>query len=136
MTEDTNEDKFASPITADPALVALIRDQVMAELEAKDDRERVKREQARKEEAKAHQDYIQKMYESKDPWVEVIGIEEDAEHGLKLQLEWNDAFIAHLRDNGITGLDEDQMVQHWVALMSSSVAEQMSDSTPQESDFE
>jgi hypothetical protein len=54
---------------------------------------------------------------SPDPWVEVIGESIDEIKGIVINLDWNDAFIQYLKENGISASDEDVAVQKWLALM-------------------
>lgn len=63
----------------------------------------------------------QKKYDDKrnspEPWVEVIGESIDEIKGIIINLDWNDAFIQYLKENGISAQDEDAAVQKWLALM-------------------
>ena len=67
--------------------------------------------------------YKQKEKEDQDrknsnvPWVELKGDDIDLNKGISLQLDWNDAFIEYLKENGITGKSEDAIVQKWLALL-------------------
>lgn len=58
---------------------------------------------------------------SPEPWVEVIGNSYDSEKNLKVQLDWNDAFIRYLRVNGFTGATDDVVVQKWLAGLSNNL---------------
>ena len=59
-----------------------------------------------------------------EPWVDINGIVEDPKHGIKVDLDWNDAFIEYLRDNGITGVDEEIIVQKWITMLYRDLMEQ------------
>ena len=63
----------------------------------------------------------QQQYEDKrnspEPWIEVIGESIDPIRGIEIRLDWNDAFIQYLKENGITGKDEDTAVQKYVAFL-------------------
>lgn len=48
------------------------------------------------------------------PWVQVIGEHISEEHGIKIELDWNDAFIKYLKKNGYTGVSEEAIVQKWL----------------------
>lgn len=63
--------------------------------------------------AKEHED----KKNSPEPWVEVIGESIDPVRGIQIKLDWNDAFIQYLKENGITGKDEDTAIQKWLALL-------------------
>lgn len=60
-----------------------------------------------------------------EPWVEVKGIVHDPKKGIRIELDWNDAFVKHLRDNGFDGPDDDGIVQKYVAILAKLVAEDM-----------
>jgi len=70
------------------------------------------------EEADKHRD-------SKDPWVTIIG-DTVTEEGIQIALDWNDAFVKYLRAQGVTGADETQVVQHWLAMISKQASEKLS----------
>lgn len=57
-----------------------------------------------------------------EPWVDIKGWVESAEHGLKIELDYNAAFVTYLRDAGIKGIDDDQIVQKWLAMVSQDVS--------------
>lgn len=63
--------------------------------------------------AKEHED----KKNSPEPWVEVVGESIDPVRGIQIKLDWNDAFIQYLKENGITGKDEDTAIQKWLALL-------------------
>lgn len=54
---------------------------------------------------------------STDPWVEIRAADFNELKGIHIELDWNDAFIQHLKDNGIKGRDEETIVQKWLALL-------------------
>lgn len=63
-----------------------------------------------------HQQYEDRR-NSPEPWIEVIGESIDPVRGIEIRLDWNDAFIQYLKENGITGKDEDVIVQKYVAFL-------------------
>lgn len=54
---------------------------------------------------------------STEPWVEIKSSSVDPVKGLMIELDWNDAFVQYLKDNGIQGRDDETLVQKWVALL-------------------
>lgn len=108
----------------DPNLLAAIKAEVLEEL--KDERtrkieeSRMEREKQRKE----YEEYVNRMKGSSEPWVDVTGWSE-TDTGVKVELEWNDAFVDYLRGNGVTGADDEQIVQKWVTLLLRDMADQM-----------
>jgi hypothetical protein len=114
------------------AQLAALREQLKAELvEELKDEETKRRErlaQKREEERKSREEYVNKMKESPEPWVDILGMV-DTPQGIRIELEWNDAFIEHLRKNGIRGTDDDAMVQKWVILLLRDMADDMEENT-------
>lgn len=65
-----------------------------------------------------------KYRDSKEPWVTIIG-DTISDDGIQIALDWNDAFISYLKSQGVTGADETQVVQKWLAMISQQTAEKM-----------
>lgn len=57
------------------------------------------------------------MKNSEEPWVEVRAIVHDPKLGIKVDMDWNDAFIVYLKQNGFTGVDDDQIIQKYIAIL-------------------
>lgn len=49
-----------------------------------------------------------------EPWVKIIEAVDDPMHGYKFKLDWNDAFITELRNNGYTGDIDEQIIECWL----------------------
>jgi len=117
----------------DPDMIAAIKAQVIEEMKTEETRlaeeAKIRREAQRQE----HEAYIKTMKESPDPWVEIQGWVETKE-GVRVELEWNDAFVEHLKENGITGTDEDAAVQKWIAILMHDMATQIEETD--EGEFE
>jgi len=118
--------------------LAAIKEQLKAQVidELKDERTR-KMEEAkfrREEEDAEQQRYITKMKQSPDPWVDIIGWVRTDE-GVKIELEWNDAFVDFLRVEGIKGADDEQVVQKWVTLLLRDMADEMEERYQSDSDY-
>ena len=64
----------------------------------------------------------EKYRDSKEPWVTIIG-DTISDDGIQIALDWNDAFISYLKSEGVTGADDTQVVQKWLAM----IAKQTSD---------
>lgn len=61
-----------------------------------------------------------KKYENSDePWVSIIGESIDPKLGLKLDMDWNDAFVKYLRKNGVPGIKDEDVVGYWVTTLHS-----------------
>ena len=106
-----------------PELIASIKKQVLEELKDDDKRKAAEKEARRNEQQEKHRAYVAKMKASPDPWVEIVGWVPD-EHGVRIELEWNDPFITVLRQQGITGADEDQVVQKWLIMLMHDLSQQ------------
>ena len=48
------------------------------------------------------------------PYVEIIGSDIDPRKGIKINLDWNDAFVDYLRKNGFIGTTDEAIVQLWL----------------------
>lgn len=58
---------------------------------------------------------VQHKKKSKEPWVNIVGdVWDDNENKFKVALDWNDAFIAMLRKQGITAENESDVVEMWL----------------------
>lgn len=55
--------------------------------------------------------------EGKEPWVEIKSADYSEIKGIQIELDWNEAFIQYLKDNGIKGQDEEATVQKWLAFL-------------------
>lgn len=62
---------------------------------------------------------------SPTPWVKLVSDEFDPKHGFKISLDWNDAFVEKLRQSGYTGVDDNQLVQKWLAQTALNVAQSL-----------
>lgn len=62
--------------------------------------------------------------EREEPRLEVLhlGIEEDGQ--LKIRLDWNKAFIDHLKKNGITGETEDEAIKEYLSRLTTQTADE------------
>lgn len=108
--------KAKKAVDPSPELLAQLRLQILKEMEDAEERERLRLEEERKVQDTAHQKFLQEMYASKEPWVEMQSWA-DTPQGVKVELEWNDAFVQYLKAQGIEGTDDEQTVQKWVALL-------------------
>ncbi len=68
-----------------------------------------------------------KMKASDEPWVTIKGMIHDPKKGIRIELDWNDAFVKHLRNNGYKGVGDDAVIQRYIAVMAKQVAEDMSE---------
>lgn len=58
---------------------------------------------------------------SDEPWIELLGSSIDPEKGLKLHLDWNDAFIAQLRAQGYAGSSESALIALYLKQLSDTI---------------
>ena len=77
--------------------------------------------------------YNEVMQNSKEPWVDLNAYTE-SENGLKIGLDWNDAFVDYLRAAGMSGIDDEQIVHTWLAMLMKDVTNNTEDSI--KGDFE
>lgn len=108
------------------------KEELMAELKAELAAEKLKEEEEAVEAQKAaekHQEELaagaakirENMMESDEPWVEMVGTTVDPEKGIKVELNWNTAFINYLRDGGVPGASEEECAQRWLAMIAKDV---------------
>lgn len=121
--------------TLDPNLVAAVRSQVLDELKSEDERKRQEKIRQREEDKKSRDSYVERMKTSDEPWVDIIGFV-DTPQGVRVELDWNGAFVAYLRENGVRGTDDEQVVQRWITLLLRDMAEQMEEEIPEQSEYE
>lgn len=75
-------------------------------------------------------DEVVKLYidreniEREEPRLEVLhmGIEDDGQ--LRIKLDWNKAFIDHLKKNGITGETEDEAIKEYLSRLTTQTADE------------
>ena len=109
----------------DPEIVAAIRNQVLRELDDRDAREREKERIKREEDLKAREQYLSRMKSSPEPWMELVAISANEKGQIKIELDWNDAFVKQLRENGFVGPDDETVMQRYVAVLARDVADDM-----------
>lgn len=121
--------------TLDPDLIDAVRSQVLDELKSEEERKRQEKIRQREEDKKSRDSYVERMKTSEEPWVDIIGFV-DTPQGVRVELDWNDAFVSYLRENGVKGADDEQVVQRWITLLLRDMADQMTESQEEVSDFE
>lgn len=132
MTTNNTEDPQANQQHVSLSLDELntikdqLKQQVLEELKNEETRKREEQVMRREKEKQEQQKYIETMKESPDPWVDIIGWVRTDE-GVKVELEWNDAFADYLRVQGITGSDDEQVVQKWITILLRDMADQIVD---------
>jgi len=119
----------------DQDMIAAIKAQVIQEMKSEETRKREEAKIRREQQKKEHDEYVEMMKASDDPWVEIEGWVETAQ-GVRVELEWNDAFVEYLRTQGITGADDDQVVQRWVAMLLYDMANQMDEKADGDGEFQ
>lgn len=106
------------------ALKAELKKEMLEDFQHDQDKQKAI-EQARKEEtAREYQDYVIKMKQSQEPWVDVQGWVE-TDKGVEMKLDWNKAFVEYLRGEGMTGADDDEVVQKYVTLLLRDMSDRM-----------
>jgi len=121
-----------------PEMIAEVKKQVTKEIieEIKEDKVLKKKETEIRQEMEdiEYQAYVDRMLASSEPWVDFVGDVRDTEKGQRLRMEWNDAYIVWLKSIGITGADDDQIVQQYVTMLLKDMNE--SQANPNTSDYE
>jgi hypothetical protein len=134
------EERLEENAVLSPELIAAVKKQVTAEIveELKEQKvyEEKEREIRREQEDIERAKYIAMMKESDEPWVDFVGNVRDMEEGQRLEMDWNDAFIKYLRDNGIEGSDDEQVVQKYISLLLRDMTDKYEDRYAKDSDFQ
>lgn len=87
-------------------------------------KDEIKKEQQAEAEAKAKELADAKVAEaSAEPWIDVRG-EPDSDGRIRLQVDWNDAFIKLLKKNGFGGANDDVIIQQYLTVMHRQLMEQ------------
>jgi len=78
-------------------------------------------------EAQAELDEIKAKdpHKSITPWFNLTTDVLDPVKGLQVDMDWNEAFIQHLREAGHTGRDEEILVQKWLAMLYEDIITQL-----------
>lgn len=126
--------EVATPVITDEML-AVLKSSILEDMKTDKEKAHQLRIAEREEEKKAYDVYTAKMKASSEPWVDIKGDMINTEEGIRTELDWNDAFVKNLREEGITGADDEQVVQHWVALLLRDMADRMEDQSPEDSNF-
>lgn len=118
----------------DPEVVKLLKQEILNELKDQETRRREELLIEREAKQKAIDEYVARMKLSTDPWVDIIADVKDS-NGLGIRLEWNDAFVAFLKENGINGTDQEQVVQKYIALLMRDAADRLEEETKGGSEY-
>lgn len=70
----------------------------------------------------------------KDPWVEIKSAEFNDVKGIQIELDWNDAFVGYLRDNGIAAREDDAVVQKWLLMLYKDLIDRLEHQVVEKSD--
>lgn len=63
--------------------------------------------------------------EKNEPWVDIVSDGLDPIKGLHMKLDWNDAFIVYLRQNGYTGAADETVVGKWLVDLYRHISDQL-----------
>ena len=106
---------------------------IIQEMRTEKEQSVVEARQRRLAEKEKHLELVRTMKASPDPWVDIAGWVH-TEAGVKVELDWNDAFVDYLRGEGLAGTDDDQVIQKWITLLLRDMTEQLTDG--ESSDYE
>lgn len=101
-----------------------LKQQIIEELKADEINKTEQLKKQREEEDKKYSEYVGKMQDSDTPWVDIKGWYDDPEHGVKVELDWNVAFIDYLKEHNFSGSTEDEIVQKWIIMLLRDMSEQ------------
>ena len=70
-----------------------------------------------------------KKLSSNEPYIELVSDGFDVEKGIKIDLDWNSALIEHLKENGLQGTNDYEVVRKYLAHMYLNIIEEMGEGT-------
>ena len=70
-----------------------------------------------------------------EPMFILRSIDFDPIKGFRFETDWNAAFVQHLRDNGYTGTNDEQIIQKYLLLLSRQISERLEDTTGSKNEF-
>lgn len=137
---DTVETRLEESALLTPELIDAIKKQVTEEIveDMKDKKvyEEKERDIRREQEDLARADYIAKMKASDEPWCEMDNKVRDTERGQRVEIEWNDAFIKYLKEAGLAGADDEQIIQQYLTLLLRNTVDKYEERYANDSDFQ
>jgi len=123
-----------------PELIDAIKKQVTAEIveEMKEDKvyEEKEREIRREQEDMERANYVAMMKESDEPWCEMDSRVRDTDKGSRVKMDWNDAWIVYLKQAGLQGADDEQIMQQYLTLMLRDHVDKYEERYEKDSDFQ
>lgn len=69
-----------------------------------------------------------------EPWVEIKSADFNEVKGIQIELDWNEAFVQYLKDNGVKARTDDQIVQKWLATLYADMVEKLESKIIDDSD--
>ena len=60
-----------------------------------------------------------------EPYIKILGLLEQSDGRIRLELDWDDAFITHLKSQGYTGVDDNALIQRYIAELTAMVTDEM-----------
>ncbi len=67
----------------------------------------------------------QAKYDATDPWIKITSEGFDEVKGIAIGLDWNEAFIQYLKDNGLKGANDEDIVRKYVAFLYEDLLEKL-----------
>ena len=111
-----------------PELYAQIKADLLKDIMSEEEKKKQAMIDARENEKRARTEYVEKMKDSADPWVDIIGWV-DTGDGVRVELDWNQAFVNMLIDAGYVGRSDEMIVQQWITILLRDMADRMEDRT-------
>lgn len=92
------------------------------------------RVEAELEEYKAEEQSIEDKKNGIEPWVEITSANYDEIKGFRIELDWNEAFIQHLKESGLKGKTDEEVVQKWIGFLYGDLIEKLEQTSIEKSD--
>lgn len=134
--QDNTPPKFELSPEQMEQLTTQIRKQVLQELQSEQARKDEETKARREQEYEKVSSYTDTMKYSPDPWVDVRQIVDMKTGQIKIEMDWNDAFIKECRAQGLSGTTEEDVIRKYLAILTHNLDQQIVDESNTETEFE
>ena len=134
--QDNTPPKFELSPEQMAQLTTQIRKQVLQELQSEQARKDEETKARREQEYEKVSSYTDTMKYSPDPWVDVRQIVDMKTGQIKIEMDWNDAFIKECRAQGLSGTTEEDVIRKYLAILTHNLDQQIMDESNTETEFE
>lgn len=70
-----------------------------------------------------------------EPKFVIKSIGHDPEKGIRIETDWNEAFVRYLRAQGYTGTSDEQVIQRYIAMVAKQIADRVTPNAPESNEY-